>query len=253
MCGVVAWRYGSSREAGIGTPVGRYFYTCGYIAFGSIVPLNRVPWLAPIGVAEPTVALATLVEVRMLQQSTCSTVLGGAECASSCARTLGCRAWRLLANECCLGLEALSEQGGDGPSWSSRWSARGEVLHPCERGCLAFGQPSISNVSLDDVPWLRVLQQLETPLVAPEPEPEPEPESSAGSAGSAGAAGAAGAAKTTGIGRSPRVAVCLAGQARSLVEPAVWHLTLNLTLTLFLALTLTLTLTLTLPLPLPLP
>ena len=160
----------------------------------------------------------------MLQQSTCSTVLGGAECASSCARTLGCRAWRLRANECCLGLEALGE-GGDEPrsSSSSRWSARGEVLRPCERGCLAFGQPSISNVSLDDVPWLRVLHQLETPLVAPEPEPEPEPESSAGSAGSAGAAGAAGAAKTTGIGRSPRVAVCLAGQARSLVEPAVWH------------------------------
>ena len=188
----------------------------------------------------------------MLQQSTCSTVLGGAECASSCARTLGCRAWRLRANECCLGLEALGDEGGDGPSSSSRWSARGEVLHPCERGCLAFGQPSISNVSLDDVPWLRVLHQLETPLVAPEPEPEPEPESSAGSAGAAGSARSAGAAKTADLGRSPRVAVCLAGQARSLVEPAVWHLTLNLTLTLFLALTLTLTLTLTLPLPLPL-
>ena len=184
----------------------------------------------------------------MLQQSTCSTVLGGAECASSCARTLGCRAWRLRANECCLGLEALGDEGGDGPSSSSRWSARGEVLHPCERGCLAFGQPSISNVSLDDVPWLRVLHQLETPLVAPEPEPEPEPESSAGSAGAAGSARSAGAAKTADLGRSPRVAVCLAGQARSLVEPAVWHSIRDLLLergrhALFMVLTLTLTLT----------
>ena len=144
----------------------------------------------------------------MLQQTACSTGLGGAECASSCARTLGCRAWRLLARdrECCLGLEAF-ENGGEG-------FEHGEVLHPCERECLAFGQPSISNVSLDDVPWLRVQHQLETPLAPPEPEPEP---------GSAGSAGSAGAAKTGGPGRSPRVAVCLAGQARTLVEPAVWH------------------------------
>ena len=96
-------------------------------------------------------------------------------------------------------------------SSSTRWSEHGEVLHPCEHGCLAFGQPSISNVSVDDVPWLRVLHQLETLLLAPEPEPEP------------GSAGSAGAAKTAGLGRSPRVAVCLAGQARSLVDPAVWH------------------------------
>ena len=146
----------------------------------------------------------------MLQQTACSTGLGGAECARSCARTLGCRAWRLLARdrECCLGLEApRPEKGGEG-------FEHGEVLHPCERGCLAFGQPSIANVSLDDVPWLRVQHQLETPLSPPEPEPEP------------GSAGSAGAAKTAGLGRSPhspRVAVCLAGQARSLVEPAVWH------------------------------
>ena len=145
----------------------------------------------------------------MLQQTACSTGLGGAECASSCARTLGCRSWRLLTRdlardrECCLGLEA-PENGGEG-------FEHGEVLHPCERGCLAFGQPSISNVSLDDVPWLRVQHQLETPLAPPEPESEP------------GSAGSAGAAKTAGPGRSPRVAVCLAGQARTLVEPAVWH------------------------------
>ena len=80
---------------------------------------------------------------------------------SSCARTLGCRSWRLLArdHECCLGLEA-PEKGGEG-------FEHGEVLHPCERGCLAFGQPSISNVSLDDVPWLRVQHQLKTPLSPP--------------------------------------------------------------------------------------
>ena len=48
MCGVVAWRNGSSREAGIGTPVGRFFILANNTLFVNAVR----PVLAPIGVAE---------------------------------------------------------------------------------------------------------------------------------------------------------------------------------------------------------
>ena len=166
--------------------------------------------------------------LKMLQ-STCHTAPSATECARSCARTLSCGFWRVFAHECCLGREALEEQR-EGPPHSSRRSEHGKVLHPCEHGCLAFGQASIANVSVDDVPWLRVLHQLR-PREAP-------PAVVASSAG----------ARAEGVGRSPRVAVCLAGQARSLVEPAVWHSIRDLLLergrhALFMVLTLTLTLT----------
>ena len=81
VCGVVAWRNGSSREAGIGTPVGRFF-----ILANNTLSVNAVrPVLAPIGVAEADAPHSVGAGAwKMLQQSTCSTVLGGAECASSC-------------------------------------------------------------------------------------------------------------------------------------------------------------------------
>ena len=112
------------------------------------------------------------------------------DCGSRCARTLGCEFWRLDdTRRCCLRRDVPLERTG---------RHEGIVQRPCTHGCLALGQPSVSNASIDDVPWLSVLQKLRAPV-------EPPAEGFGGDR------------------PPPTVAVCLAGQARSLVDPAVWH------------------------------
>ena len=117
-----------------------------------------------------------------------------AACCARCARTLGCVAWTHgRGGECCLRQVRPTRWWPAGP----QHTAGVLTSAPCERGCLMYPHPrpnddASQTVSADEFPWVRV-QQRAPPLKA-------------------AAAGAA----------APRVAVCLAGAARSFVNPFVW-------------------------------
>jgi hypothetical protein len=135
-------------------------------------------------------------------QTPCVRVKDFEACSTRCSTTLGCVAWTLLPKgRCCLrqwmphGFWRVDGAVSGTLDESARCRTKCTLARPVQQH---FGPPPhrlVRTASADELPWLDVLRG-----VAPEPARTPratEP--------------------------PPRIAVCLAGQVRTLVHPTVWR------------------------------